>query len=175
MLPSPMPPCAQLIPELLELYPDAMVICTVRDPEAWAKSHKQLRNLATSCFLRVVLLPLSGMRHFVRFISLLRNLWQQIYGRRESTLQVYHRHIAWLKDVVPPDRLVFFDVKKGWEPLCRALGKDVPEYIPFPRLNDSEAIDRAAEYYIKKGLTRWAFLAAVGGIVAWFISPKSKL
>ncbi|KAG2411785.1 hypothetical protein HFD88_009341 [Aspergillus terreus] len=71
-------PCAQLIPELLELYPDAMVICTVRNPEAWAKSHKQLRNLATSWFLRVVLLPLPGMRHFVKFLSLLRNLWQQV-------------------------------------------------------------------------------------------------
>ena len=28
----------QFVPEILELYPDAVVICTIRDPNAWAKS-----------------------------------------------------------------------------------------------------------------------------------------
>ncbi|MCJ1358916.1 MAG: hypothetical protein MMC33_008916 [Icmadophila ericetorum] len=31
-------PGAHFVSELLELYPDAKVICTVRDPDAWAKS-----------------------------------------------------------------------------------------------------------------------------------------
>ncbi|MGH2346345.1 MAG: sulfotransferase [Chloroflexota bacterium] len=30
-----------------------------------------------------------------------------------------------------------FDVKQGWEPLCRFLGAPVPDK-PFPRLNDTE-------------------------------------
>ena len=35
------------------------------------------------------------------------------------------------------DRLLVFDVKEGWEPLCRFLGVPVPEGVPFPRLNDA--------------------------------------
>ncbi|KAK4627749.1 hypothetical protein CLAFUR0_04217 [Fulvia fulva] len=34
-------PMAQFVPELMELYPGAKVICTVRDADAWAKSMDQ--------------------------------------------------------------------------------------------------------------------------------------
>ncbi|KAL4889812.1 NAD dependent epimerase/dehydratase [Aspergillus ambiguus] len=162
-------PASQLVPELMELYPDAKVIYTVRDPEAWAESHAQIRSLATMSFLRVVLLPLPGMRHFVDYINLLAKTWDRVYEGEQSTLNIYHRHIAWLKEVVPEDRLVFFDVKEGWEPLCRALGKDVPTDIPFPWVNDSKAIDQVAEYHIKRGVARWAgVFTAIAVTVAWF-------
>ncbi|PWY83571.1 hypothetical protein BO70DRAFT_395994 [Aspergillus heteromorphus CBS 117.55] len=93
-------------------------------------------------FLRAVLLPLPGMRHFVDHINVLVQQWEK----------VYRMHIAWLKDVVPEERLVVVDVKEGWEPLCRALGKEVPKDIPFPRINDAEAIDRTAKVYISRGM-----------------------
>lgn len=35
-------PFAQFTPELMELYPEAVVICTVRDPAAWGRSVFQL-------------------------------------------------------------------------------------------------------------------------------------
>ncbi|KAE8166020.1 hypothetical protein BDV40DRAFT_256633 [Aspergillus tamarii] len=71
-------PGAQLVPELLELYPDAKVICTVRDPAAWTKSIDQVASLSTLWFLRVVLLPLTGMRHFVEYIDVLGGQWGAI-------------------------------------------------------------------------------------------------
>jgi Sulfotransferase domain len=37
---------AAMTPELLELYPDAKVICTVRNPESWFKSWRALWPLA---------------------------------------------------------------------------------------------------------------------------------
>lgn len=158
-------PGSQFVPELLQLYPGAMVVCTVRDPAAWAKSHSQVAGLATLWFLRAVLLPLPGMRHFVDYIHALQTQWDQVYGKERSSDYIYHRHLEWLKEVVPADRLLFFDVKEGWGPLCKALGKEVPD-IPFPRINDSEAMDRTAQYHIKRGMVRWAGAIALLAIAA---------
>ncbi|KAJ5082353.1 NAD dependent epimerase/dehydratase [Penicillium argentinense] len=77
-------PCSQLVPELLEIYPDAKVICNVRDPEAWAKSLAQIWSLALMWFLRGVLLPLPSMRHFPSYISLLSVQWRNLYGQNSE-------------------------------------------------------------------------------------------
>lgn len=157
-------PGTGLIPELLELYPDAKVICTTRDAEAWEKSMDGVASAATKWFLRGVLLPLPTMRHFVDYINALRDQWLYLYGEIEPPTRVsYNRHIEWLKETVPADRLVFLEVKDGWEPLCKALGKEIPD-APFPRINDSEAIDKFAAKTAKRGLIRWSVLLAAIGV-----------
>ncbi|KAI7777867.1 hypothetical protein LA080_002990 [Diaporthe eres] len=145
---------------LIQLYPDAKVICTVRDAEAWEKSMEGVASASTKWFLRGVLLPLPTMRHFVDYINGLRDQWLYLYGETEPPTRVsYNRHMEWLKRTVPADRLIFLEVKDGWEPLCKALGKEVPD-VPFPRINDSEAIDKFAAKTAKRGLIRWAILLA---------------
>jgi hypothetical protein len=73
-----------------------------------------------------------------------------------------------LKRVVPAEKLVFFDVREGWEPLCRALGKEVPD-VEFPRINDSRAIEELARSMVLRGLGRWAVGVGIVGIslVVW--------
>ncbi|CAI7671726.1 unnamed protein product [Penicillium manginii] len=152
-------PGGQLVPELLELYPTAKVICTVRDPIKWEKSLDQ-----------AILLPLPGMRHFISYCTLLRDQWVEIYGEAIPTRQTYIRHISWLKEVVPEDRLVFFDVRDGWEPLCEALDKEVPKDLPFPHVNDGDAIGEVAKLHVRRGLTRWAIiLTCVAAAVAYIV------
>ncbi|KAF2120336.1 P-loop containing nucleoside triphosphate hydrolase protein [Lophiotrema nucula] len=157
-------PSCSCVQELMEIYPDAKVICTVRDPDAWVKSMAGVSDAATMWFLRVVLFPLPGMRHFVDYIDGLRGQWVHLYGEREPvTIKSWNRHIEWLKEIVPEDRLVFFDVRDGWGPLCDALGKKAPMDTPFPRINDGEAIDRFAKVIVKRGLMRWfSILATIG-------------
>ncbi|KAL9114812.1 MAG: hypothetical protein Q9187_007405 [Circinaria calcarea] len=146
-------PASLLVPELLALYPDAKVICTVRDPVAWAKSIEGLGNATTIWFLRFVLFPLPTLRYFVDYVNVLRDAWIELYGERDPPTKItYDRHIAWLKETVPEEKLVFFNVKDGWEPLCRALGKEVPEGVPFPRINDGETVDAFAKKHIQRGL-----------------------
>lgn len=46
-----------------------------------------------------------------------------------------------MKDIVPAENLLIYNVKDGWEPLCEFLGKTVPldgkgDAVPFPRGND---------------------------------------
>jgi hypothetical protein len=149
-------PTSGLVKELIELYPNAKVICTVRDPDSWVQSMAGVSSAATMWFLRGVLFPIPNMRYFVDYIDALRKQWVYLYGERDPpTRQTYDRHVAWLKEIVPEERLVFFKVKDGWGPLCEALNKPVPEGIPFPRINDGEAIDRFAKKMVKRGLLRW--------------------
>ncbi|BCS17355.1 sulfotransferase family protein [Aspergillus puulaauensis] len=159
-------PGDQLVPELLEVYPDALVIATTRDAQSWERSMSQVASLSTLWFLRVVLLPLPGMRWFVDYTQELEVLWIKMFGVDRPNVGVYGKHLERLRDVVPPEKLRLFNVKDGWEPLCEMLGVDVPE-VPFPRINDSEAIDRTAQYHIRRGLLRWGAVVAVVGAVVW--------
>ena len=40
---------------------------------------------------------------------------------------------------MPTDQLLVFDVREGWEPLCKFLDLPVPD-IPFPNVNDKRQI-----------------------------------
>lgn len=116
-------PCNGLIPELLTLYPNAVVICTVREPDAWVRSMATVANAATLWFLRFVLFLLPGMQKFPTYINLLREQWVELYGMPgPATRKHWDRHMEYLKRVVPGYRLVFFDVKEGREPLCWKAG-----------------------------------------------------
>lgn len=166
-------PCNGLVPELLELYPDAVVICTMRDPDAWVASMATVANAATLWFLGVVLFWIPGMRHFPRYIDLLRKQWVELYGAPEPATRLHwDRHVEYLKRVVPEDRLVFYDVKEGWGPLSRVLGKEVPD-LEFPRINDGKAIEELTKKFVVKGLIRWGAVGltvGVGVVSSWYSS-----
>jgi hypothetical protein len=171
-------PCCGTFPQLLELYPDAKVICTTRDPASWERSMNAVASVSTMWFLRILMLPLPTMRYFVDYINALRRQYLYLYGEQEPLRQdVYHQHISWLKKLVPEDGLFFVDVKDGWRPLCEALGKEVPDQ-PFPNLNDAEAIDNFAAKMVMKGLQRWGVIigaAATLGGTAWWLLKGNEL
>ena len=52
----------------------------------------------------------------------------------DMTLIYFHFQV---KRIVPSDKLLVYDVKEGWEPLCTFLGLPVPNN-PFPRVNDTQ-------------------------------------
>ncbi|KAF2208345.1 hypothetical protein CERZMDRAFT_107483 [Cercospora zeae-maydis SCOH1-5] len=164
-------PLAQFVPELLELYPDAKVICTVRDPDAWAKSIHQTSAASLQAFLGVLVYWVPCFRHFPRYVTLLADgRYGELYlepGESQEVLRgraVWERHIEYLRKVVPKEKLFFVDIRDGWAPLCMALGIDVPAGVEFPRINDGKAIERLAKEQIQKGLTRWAIV--LGGLTA---------
>jgi hypothetical protein len=104
------------------------------------------------------------MRFSPDYIDVLRKQWIVLYGKPEPVdLDHWNRHIAYLKSVVPKEKLVFFDVREGWEPLCKALRKEAPD-VPFPQVNDGRAIEELARKMSMKGLERWAAILGTVGV-----------
>lgn len=165
-------PGCNLVPELLELYPDAMVICTVRNPSSWAKSMQGVAGASTKSFLRILLCLVPSMRYFVDYVNELSDMWKVLYGDIQQREQIWNRHMEWLKETVPPERLVFFEVKDGWGPLCKALDLPVPEDVPFPNINDGKAMQEFAQKQMLRGVTRWAVVFATLGISVAFVTRR---
>ncbi|MCB9760362.1 MAG: sulfotransferase family protein [Alphaproteobacteria bacterium] len=118
--------------ELMALYPDAPVLLTERDPEAWWASWKKLMNLV------------SGMRFMGRIVPRARRAIQFIDGivldpvfggemEKDSAIRAYLAHNERVKRTVPSERLLVYEVTQGWEPLCALLDVPVPD-TPFPHL-----------------------------------------
>lgn len=136
-------PASVVYRELLEAFPDAMVVHTVRDPERWYDSTfetiYQGRTLVPGWLRRVC--PPAG--RFAEMVDLL--VWDGIFdGRFEDRAYAVARFDEWTAEVVatvPADRLLVFDVRDGWRPLCDFLGLLQPD-TEFPRVNDRASMLR---------------------------------
>ena len=60
------------------------------------------------------------------------------YGKEES-IKFYNDWVSHVKKVVPSDRLLVFEAKQGWGPLCKFLDLPVPDG-KFPHANDTPAM-----------------------------------
>lgn len=138
-------PGATFYKELMAHYPDAKVILSVRDPDAWYKSMTDTvyRRSQTRFPASLVPLLIPRLRRFIRMANTLiwKNTFKNRFGDKAYALSVLDDHIAEVGRVVPADKLLVYEVKDGWGPLCTFLGVPVPE-APFPRLNDSAAFNR---------------------------------
>ena len=52
-------------------------------------------------------------------------------GQKRTMMKNYRVHVNNVMRVVPQDQLLVWNIKDGWEPVCRFLGKPVPNK-PFP-------------------------------------------
>lgn len=46
-----------------------------------------------------------------------------------------------VRELVPKEKLLEWNVEDGWQPLCEFLGKDIPKES-FPRANDKDGFNR---------------------------------
>jgi len=123
-------PGARFWREIADHYPDAKVLHSVRDPDRWFESTQETIFAPGSA----VDSGPGPMRAFFDVVS------AGIAGRlhdRDFMIDHFNRHTEAVKAAIPADRLLVFDVKQGWEPLCAFLGVPVPD-TPFPRENSRE-------------------------------------
>jgi len=108
----------------------------VRDPQSWYES---TRN--TIYQVSRMSLDSPGTADPRRMINTL--IWQGTFGGafedKPRAISIFERHVQEVKDRVPAERLLVYDVKEGWEPLCRFLHVAVPADKPFPHLNETSA------------------------------------
>lgn len=130
--------------ELVVAFPDAKIILTVRDPDAWyASVHATIYRMfgdgpadpRVAEARRVV----PGLDVFTAFHR--RMIWDGFFaggfGDRDHAIRVYEEHNAAVRREVPADRLLVIPPGAGWRPLCGFLGTEVPAE-PYPHLNDPE-------------------------------------
>lgn len=91
-----------------------------------------------------------------------------LYGSDDDTA-IYERHNEFVRRVVPQDRLLEFEPKMGWKPLCEFLGVPIPknekgEEIPYPHVNDSKSLSRGLDIMFWVGIAHWVLLV---GMLWW--------
>ena len=136
-------PAALVYEQLLDRFPDAKVVHTVRDPDRWYDSTADTIYRAREVFRSAPLRFVSQIRDLYEMLDVV--IWDGLFhGRFEDRRHAIGVYEEWTRQVVatvPPDRLLVFDVADGWEPLCDFLDVPVPDR-PFPRINDKAIFQR---------------------------------
>ena len=117
---------------LAAYYPDAKVVLTVRDPERWFESTQEtifsprwidyLRSVEAGQFMQ----------------GTVNDYLQDRMHDKDHLIQRFQEHIEEVRNAIPASRLLIFEVKDGWGPLCEFLERPRPDG-DFPFVNDEVA------------------------------------
>lgn len=119
--------------EMSDAFPDALVLLSVRDTDAWWAS-------ANGTIFDV-------MRHGAPSDPAMLEWWEMTqrmmaafspdWTDRATATAAYERHNDDVRATVPPERLLEWQAADGWPPICAALDLPVPDE-PFPHVNTTE-------------------------------------
>jgi hypothetical protein len=131
-------PGCQYWREIAAHFPDAKVILTVRDPESWFRSANA-----------TILSP--GMLHMLDetpakpfFDATVHGAFGDGIADADHMIDYFKRWNAAVIEAIPAERLLVFEAKQGWQPLCAFLGVPVPT-IPYPRVNERREMQEGLE------------------------------
>ena len=157
-------PSAAYWEELYQHFPDSKVILTVRDEERWYRSAAETIYPASMRIPRWLTRLVPRMRKFREMV--VATIWKGVFDDRfedeAHAIQVFRDNSARVKQVVPPERLLVFEAKDGWQPLCEFLGVPVPE-SPYPHANEAARMKRVVWLM---PVVRWLPLLALVAMVA---------
>jgi hypothetical protein len=149
--------------ELYGYYPGCKVILTTRDPERWYQSTAETIYPVSTTLPRWLLLA-PPVRRLKEMID--TTIWNGVFdGRfedRDSALRIFRENEERVRQRVDPQRLLVFEAKDGWEPLCAFLGVPVP-VTPYPHVNDAASMKRMIRVL---GAVRWLPLVVLVGVIA---------
>lgn len=123
-------PGARYWRQLAEHYPEAKVLLTLRDPDAWFESTQATIFAPNSPAVNA---PPEMKRFFASFIG---EFGERLHDRAFMT-DHFRRHNALVQATIPKERLLVYEVGEGWTRLCAFLGVPVPD-TPFPSENSRE-------------------------------------
>ena len=129
-------PGARYWRELAQHFPKAKVILTVRDPDEWFDS---VQATIMSFLAARGKHPTPHMNAIAEmaYQTVVVPLFDDRLSEREHATRIFKRHIAEVQTEISPDRLLTFDLRDGWEPLCEFLDVEVPD-VAFPKTNSSK-------------------------------------
>nr|CAB3263058.1 uncharacterized protein LOC100187240 [Phallusia mammillata] len=179
-------PCLVYWEEIHKAFPDAKIILSVRDEEAWFKSLVgQVEANDSNYLLWAIFLLAPSAWKMMRLGTTVARLSLGLQGSmfkphvNEMYAKLsYRRHNAHVIQNAPKDKLLVYNIKDGWEPLCNFLDKEIPP-VSFPHKNKGGNIfdELIASHGIFQKLKQEAIYVtsiigvvsaiAVGGILKW--------
>ena len=127
-------PAAAFWKELSVAAPDAVIVLSTRDSEAWWKSASETIFAVLARGAR----PADdvGREELTMIEALIEQRFTPDWQERDGAIAAYEAHNARVRAEAPPGRLVEWQPGDGWAPLCAALGLAEPSE-PFPHLNST--------------------------------------
>ncbi|MEQ1610418.1 MAG: sulfotransferase family protein [Hyphomonadaceae bacterium] len=134
-------PTAGFFRELYAANPTAKFILTHRSPDSWSASFSET-------IYRLLVGKSEAPKEMHAWLEMAAAVIEKTgfpSGLDVSGLKhAFIAHNEAVKASIPPDQLLVYEVKEGWESLCAFLGVRQPT-IPFPRTNDrAEFWDRVS-------------------------------
>ena len=177
--------------DLARLYPRAKVLLTVRDPVRWYQSvqttiRQVIRIMQDSWLGLPVRLLLSLRRHsrmaasFTCFAPTYlgpaypRGMFGAVDCGQETAVRFFKEWVEQVKREVPAERLLVFEVKDGWDPLCQFLGVPVPE-TQFPNVNDTAEIQRSIRQVKRFCWLCWGVGMAGAAVTGYYFRDQLDL
>ncbi|GJC86043.1 hypothetical protein ColLi_08881 [Colletotrichum liriopes] len=170
--------------DMIRAYPEAKVVLNVRrDLDSWHKSAvKTLVHVNESWSFWIA--SLLDREAFWAWHVYERFLWALFFRAPDGDMAraikrngkwIYREHCDMIRGMVPPERLLEWSVDEGWEPLCKFLGKEVPD-APFPHANAigpgggwKAREEMATKRWVEGALTNLILMGFVfvGGCAVW--------
>jgi hypothetical protein len=123
-------PGASFWPELIAANPEALVILSVRDADAWYES------ASNTIFQVFDKMPPEYGPWFESMRGLMDARFSADLENATAMKDAYERHNDAVREAVPAERLLEWTPTDGWDPLCARLGVSIPEQ-PFPLTNQT--------------------------------------
>jgi hypothetical protein len=168
--------------ELMERNPDAKVILTVRDPQRWYESAYntiyRITGAASSPVFYLASLVMPRAKRMKRARRMIVELvWERDFdGRfedREHAIETFERHNEEVEQRVPAEKLLVYEVKEGWAPLCEFLGVEVPDK-PFPHLNEGAVFRDRIRRIRALTVATLAFCLSLAGLVLVYLRRRRR-
>lgn len=121
--------------EILEVYPDCKVILSEREENSWVNSVVNQYQQSQRRLHKLALLSATA-RKLVNVLELYWNATVGSYNPKSTYVfrKRYRIHNHRVKSIIPARKLLVYDVKQGWKPLCDFMACEVPT-VPFPHEN----------------------------------------
>ena len=140
-------------------YSNAKIIHTTRDAESWFKSMTgtvfwAIKPTPARMFGMLIRLPFSStLRKRLRILKFNERMISKFFGKdyknKEQVIRNFNEYDKEVYNSIPKERLLVYDVKSGWEPLCKFLNVPVPS-IPFPKSNSKDEFVHKVKHNIMK-------------------------
>lgn len=167
-------PVVFFTPDLMDMYPDVKVVLNGRpNADVWARSsYDSLGFFFTPWFKWIGFLWTTDRLWYALNMECLRWSKENFDADDVFTGKMYDAYYESVRAEVKKrgKEVLEFKAEDGWAPLCRFLGKDVPN-TPFPKLNEKKGFAIIKTILIARGLLAWAALVATIW-ASWNYGPR---